>query len=434
MDAEKLRVAPGLERIVRHCLEKRPADRFQSARDLMFASGRCPTRPCAGNTRPPVAQELVEDSRRDRARSAAVALVGYWGFARADRGARGVFIAVPGEVSHLAISPDGKWLAFVSPGETGGARRSTCSGSAPRSAPLSAVTAASYPFWSPDDASWRSSQGKLRKAAIAGGAPQNLATEAPGREEEWGSKGVILFSREAGGGIWRVNADGTGAAPVTEKLLTATNPRIAGRLPPRWRAFPDVRREFQQSATNDRRDLSRFALEIPEDSPGDGASSAAFADGRLYYVDADGAWLRPGRVAGGKVTGAPQVIAVKWRVRPRLTMRRSRFRKTPRWSTAPTASTNHSQLTWFDNAGKEMGRVGPVSVMANPALSPDGKRVAFDSNDFKANNVDVWILDLVHGSGSRFTFDPAEEVTPVWSRDGATIAYRTVGSSRPTFN
>lgn len=37
LDAEKLRVAPGLERIVHHCLEKKPADRFQSARDLTFA-------------------------------------------------------------------------------------------------------------------------------------------------------------------------------------------------------------------------------------------------------------------------------------------------------------------------------------------------------------------------------------------------------------
>ena len=43
---------PGLERIVRHCLEKRPEDRFQSARDLAFdlqsisaASGTSPSRP-----------------------------------------------------------------------------------------------------------------------------------------------------------------------------------------------------------------------------------------------------------------------------------------------------------------------------------------------------------------------------------------------------
>ena len=30
-------IPPGLDRIVRHCLEKDPAERFQSARDVVFA-------------------------------------------------------------------------------------------------------------------------------------------------------------------------------------------------------------------------------------------------------------------------------------------------------------------------------------------------------------------------------------------------------------
>ncbi len=37
IDTTTARIPPGLERIVRHCLEKNPADRFQSARDLTFA-------------------------------------------------------------------------------------------------------------------------------------------------------------------------------------------------------------------------------------------------------------------------------------------------------------------------------------------------------------------------------------------------------------
>ena len=37
LETETLHVAPGLERIVHHCLEKKPGDRFQSARDLTFA-------------------------------------------------------------------------------------------------------------------------------------------------------------------------------------------------------------------------------------------------------------------------------------------------------------------------------------------------------------------------------------------------------------
>src|SRR5271165_2952836 len=37
LETEKLRLSPGLERIVRHCLEKNPAERFQSAHDVAFA-------------------------------------------------------------------------------------------------------------------------------------------------------------------------------------------------------------------------------------------------------------------------------------------------------------------------------------------------------------------------------------------------------------
>jgi Tol biopolymer transport system component len=73
--------------------------------------------------------------------------------------------------------------------------------------------------------------------------------------------------------------------------------------------------------------------------------------------------------------------------------------------------------------------VGPVGVLANPAISPDGNRVAFDSNDSRAKNVDVWILDLRNGGTSRFTFAPEEETLPVWSRDGSSIAYRSQTSA-----
>src|SRR4029077_9087566 len=97
-------------------------------------------------------------------------------------------------------------------------------------------------------------------------------------------------------------------------------------------------------------------------------------------------------------------------------------------------TANHSQLTWFDESGKETGRVGSVGVIANPSLSPDGKHVAFDSNDAKAKNVDVWILDLLSGGASRFTFAPEEEVAPVWSHDGSFLAYRSLTSAAPTIH
>jgi Tol biopolymer transport system component len=45
--------------------------------------------------------------------------------------------------------------------------------------------------------------------------------------------------------------------------------------------------------------------------------------------------------------------------------------------------------------------------------------------------VDLWLFDLATKGASRFTFDPAEEVTPAWSRDGTTIAYRSISHAIP---
>jgi Tol biopolymer transport system component len=73
--------------------------------------------------------------------------------------------------------------------------------------------------------------------------------------------------------------------------------------------------------------------------------------------------------------------------------------------------------------------VGEVGVLANPSLSPDDQFVAVDRTDLKARNVDVWIHDLKRGTASRFTFDPAEDVSAAWSRDGQTIAYRSAAGS-----
>src|SRR6201995_22194 len=39
LDPAHVKISPGMERIIRHCLEKIPANRFQSARDLGFALG-----------------------------------------------------------------------------------------------------------------------------------------------------------------------------------------------------------------------------------------------------------------------------------------------------------------------------------------------------------------------------------------------------------
>jgi eukaryotic-like serine/threonine-protein kinase len=56
-----------------------------------------------------------------------------------------------------------------------------------------------------------------------------------------------------------------------------------------------------------------------------------------------------------------------------------------------------------------------------------------DVSDQKANNVDIWIESTTGAANSRFTFDPAEEVVGVWSRDGSMVAYRVAVADGTSF-
>jgi Tol biopolymer transport system component len=83
-----------------------------------------------------------------------------------------------------------------------------------------------------------------------------------------------------------------------------------------------------------------------------------------------------------------------------------------------------SQLTWFDRAGRRLTTLGEQSNgQLRLRLSPDETQLALDRIDNPTGTWDVWIIDLARGIPSRFTFDPGYDWYPVWSPDGARIAF-----------
>ncbi|HMK09809.1 MAG TPA: hypothetical protein VK449_12340, partial [Anaerolineales bacterium] len=60
-----------------------------------------------------------------------------------------------------------------------------------------------------------------------------------------------------------------------------------------------------------------------------------------------------------------------------------------------------------------------------PALSPDGKSVAFASN--RGGSWDLYLLDLATGDVRPITRTPAFEGKPTWSPDGVWLAYESYG-------
>jgi TolB protein len=59
--------------------------------------------------------------------------------------------------------------------------------------------------------------------------------------------------------------------------------------------------------------------------------------------------------------------------------------------------------------------------LLDPALSPDGRRVAASRSVL--GNGDVWLFDGARMS--RVTFDAMDDSVPVWSPDGAQIVFRS---------
>ena len=82
-----------------------------------------------------------------------------------------------------------------------------------------------------------------------------------------------------------------------------------------------------------------------------------------------------------------------------------------------------NQFAWVDRTGRALQTVGESGQFRTLALSPDGRRVAYEDR----TRGDIMVLDLQRQTSSRFTSGPGLEECPVWFPDGSKIAYRVSG-------
>jgi Tol biopolymer transport system component len=429
-------ISPALDRIMRRCLEKSPEQRFQSAKDLSFALSALSGSDSSGVSGMTQVPRGVAWRRWGLAGLVLVAVAaGTWFVARRQVEPPNLRFAipVPGEVRHLAISPDGLMLAFVSFEESSGQPMLYVQSVGSTSAALLPGTeGATYPFWSPDHNYVAFfANGMLQKIAITGGTPQTLAKVTSARGGSWGKKNVIVYAPLASGVLWRVNADGSSASALTLNLAEKYEQSH------RWPVFLPDGDHFLfwagnfTNASDDRvsgiyiTSLDAKAKKLVMLT----RSNVGYSTDSLFYVDEKRQLIRiPFSTSKEATTGEPRVISDRVGFQPSTYWGAFTVAENGVLIYDPNTQTASSLLTWYDRNGKEVGHLGEPGVLANPSISPSSDRVTVDITDLQTGNVDVWIESLKGGGNARFTFDPAEEAIGTWSRDGKNIAFRSVSN------
>jgi len=295
---------------------------------------------------------------------------------------------------------------------------------------LASADGEAYPFWSPDGR-WLGffAHGKLNKIEARGGPVVPMCETSSGRGGTWNEAGTIVFQRSWSEGLMTIPSGGGTPEPLT--TLNEDRFDVAHRWP---QFLPDGRRFlfYIVSTTNTAAsehsgvyigsldsDETRLVLKSE--------SRARYAQGHLLYRSGSTLMARPFDASIAAFTGDPVPVAtdipggaISWGG--------AHFGVSENGvliHVRGEAATS-SLLNWRDREGNVVDTAGEPDGYWEPSLSHDGTRVAVAVGQDAG---DIWVYDLQRDSRTRFTFDPADDRSPVWSPDDTQLMF---SSSRST--
>jgi Tol biopolymer transport system component len=423
---------PALQHVVDRCLAKDPDDRWQSALDVASELRWISVAGSQAGVAAPVASART---RRGRLLAAAafagwaVALAGIVSTARvwsrlleASRLTQADLV-VPTAVAYdapVAVSPDGRRIAIETPGRTTQLSIRDLAGGETK--PLAGTEGASYPFWAPDGhAVGFFAGGKLKTVNADTGAVQTICDAPFGRGGAWSPLGVIVFAPNIADPIVKVGENGGTPVAVTQLehagLDTHRNPTF----------LPDGRHFLYCSAPANANSapasLRAGAIDGGFDRKIlDYASSAAFVDGWLLTVRDRNLIAQRFDPKGLTASGKPVAIAqnIDWYGGRYV----GTFAAGASTLVYQHAAQPRRQLLRLDPGEARPTAVGEEAFLANPAVSPDGRRAIVDRFDPTTNSADLWMVDLEGGASTRLTFTARGQMdeTALFSPDGERVA------------
>jgi eukaryotic-like serine/threonine-protein kinase len=427
---------PGVMRLLRRCLRR---DASQRLRDMGDARLELEEMGTGGET-------PIEPSRRRMSIVAIAALVAAAGvlalavvWARRAPVAEGApahfVVSIPQDAPlggldfpSIAIAPDGTRVAYV--GNRGGRTQLFVR---PMDVidpvPIAGTTDAVSPFFSPDG-HWIAffADGQLKKVAVSGGAPITLCPAPVGLGGTWNRDDVIVFAAATGSGLSRIAATGGTPRPLT--TLDVTQGEFSHRWP-EWLpdgetvvftvgtsgSWNDAQVAAISTRTGRRTTLVRGGTSPHFVAPG----ALLYAQrGRLMSVSFD-----PGRLT---VTGTPSVAIESVLQSSDGAAQFSASSAGHAVFISGGSDANQRRLVSVSRDGASvLPFAAPPGAYVAPRASPDGRKLLVT---IESPSPDLWVFDVTLGSTTQITFDSGA-TSPAVSRDGRRVAFSSTRTGVP---
>ena len=430
---------PALDRVVKTCLAKDPEERWQSAGDV----GKELRWIAEGSAAGVAAPAAVSSRRRSRERVAWAAAAVAAGLAAAWLGSRirpaapstekvlrtNILLPEKVQLNSFVISPDGGRIVFSGIDAGGKVQLWIRALDAYATASVAGTEGAILPFWSPDGRSIGFfADKKLKRVDVSGGAPIILQ-DVDGVGGAWGPSGDILFTPPAGP-VYRMPA--TGGKPVEVTKLDASRHEKAHRYP----FFLPDGKHFLYLALNVSGNSRDPADRIWVGSIDGSAAkplipanfNAQYSNGYLFFIrggDLGGSLLaQPFDPRRFETTGEPVTVADQVSLYGDV-LGFGNYSVSQAGPLVFDAFRLQTRLEWSDRSGKQTGVFGDPAPHFNPRISPEGSRIAFDVYDTGTQTTQIWVGDVSRGVQTRLTTGAFSNSSPVWSPDGSRIAFQS---------
>ncbi len=439
--AATVAVSGPLEPLLRHCLEKQPDERFQSARDLAFqlqaiAGGTLSTGAAA--TEGPQAAAPISGRRFLLPVAIAAALLagfaaGYWVPRTVAEETITLAAPMPDDVrvspfssparsGGIAVSPDGRQIAFVGVADGGLPQLYVRSLDSSVVRGVQGTEGASFPSWSPDGQRLAFTRGTtLNIISAAGGSPQEIAQMGNIRSAAaWGPDDTLLYHSDYRLALLRVSA----AGGTTSEVLASAGENVSW-FSPVW--LPDGKRFL----------VVRFAYSDDE-AQGAGIymgtvdsqqttllvagpiSEVAYGDDEIFYRKGRDLVAQPFDPQTVTLSGQARVISSHVSLI-------SAAGGTLAYFDPPGGLALGHRIQILSRTGDVLAQVGEPGSFRDPKLSPDERFLAV-ARAGATGVFSIWTYDLVRGIDSRITGETF--VSPGWTQDGRSILLGRSGLMR----